>query len=286
MPDACPGDDARMAELLLRWEELRQRGRSVSAEDLCSTCPELAADLGRHIAVLQRMDQLQADTETEDNGRSDPAPRRGATPESATARAEFRDLHFHAAGALGEVFTAHNAELNRLVALKFLRPERTGDSDSHRRFLREAEVTGMLEHPGIVPIYALGTDPSGAPCYAMRFIRGETLQDAIDRFHAAERPDRDPSERSLALRELLNRFASVCNTVAYAHSRGILHRDLKPRNVMLGPYDETLVVDWGLAKSLHRDNSTRSLCGEILAPSSGSGLDAARQWEWLGRWRT
>src|SRR5262249_39682100 len=122
---------------------------------------------------------------------------------SATARADYRDLRFYAAGALGEVFMARNPELNPEVALKFIRPERAGDPDSRRRFLQEAEVTGRLEHPGVVPIYALGADPGGAPCYAMRFVRGETLQDAIEAFHAAEKAGRDPSERSLALRELL-----------------------------------------------------------------------------------
>ncbi len=89
---------------------------------------------------------------------------------------------------------ARNAELNRDVALKFLKPERARDAESLRRFLQEAEVTGRLEHPGVVPIYALGTDASGAPCYAMRFIRGETLQDAIDalprRREAGSRPVR------------------------------------------------------------------------------------------------
>ena len=109
---------------------------------------------------------------------------------------------------------ARNAELNRDVALKFLKPERSRDADSRRRFLQEAEVTGRLEHPGVVPIYALGTDADGSPCYAMRFIRGETLQDAIDAFHAAEKAGRDPTERSLALRDLLDRFVSICSTMA------------------------------------------------------------------------
>src|SRR5437868_11456112 len=84
----------------------------------------------------------------------------------------------------------------------------------------------------------------------MRFIKGQSLQEAVKRFHDAEGPTRDPGERALALRGLLRRFVDVCNAVAYAHSRGVIHRDLKPSNVMLGPFGETLVVDWGLAKIL------------------------------------
>src|SRR5262249_59901748 len=109
--------------------------------------------------------------------------------------------------------------------------------------------TGGLEHPGIVPVYGLGKYADGRPYYAMRFIRGDSLQEAIARFHRAEKPGRDPSERRLAFRDLLGRFVAVCQAVAYAHSRGVLHRDLKPGNVMLGKYGETLVVDWGLAKA-------------------------------------
>src|SRR5207248_3442285 len=98
----------------------------------------------------------------------------------------------------------------------------------------------------VVPVYGLGTHPDGRPFYAMRFIHGDTLKQAIRQFHAA--PHRDPAARRLAFRRLLRRFVDACNAVAYAHSRGVLHRDLKPANVMLGPYGETLVIDWGLAK--------------------------------------
>src|SRR5262249_31401187 len=122
--------------------------------------------------------------------------------------------------------------------------------ESRTRFVLEAEITGALEHPGIVPVYGLGTYPDGRPYYAMRFIRGDSLQEAIKRFHEAEGPARDPGERALALRGLLRRFVDVCQAVAYAHSRGVIHRDLKPGNVMLGQFGETLVVDWGLAKPL------------------------------------
>src|SRR5262249_11339842 len=148
------------------------------------------------------------------------------------------------------------------------------DPHSRARFLLEAEVTGGLEHPGIVPVYGLGAYPDGRPFYAMRFIQGESLQEAIRRFHEAEGPKRDPGERSLGLRELFGRFVAVCNAVAFAHSRGVLHRDLKPANVMLGGYGETLVVDWGLAKAgADEAVGAASEGGQgVLRPSSGSEL--------------
>ena len=125
--------------------------------------------------------------------------------------------------------------------------------DSRTRFLLEAEITGRLEHPGVVPVYGLGCDTRGRPFYAMRFVKGQTLKEAIDRFHAAAEGDgSDPRQWNLALRQLLNRFVAVCNVMAYAHSRGVIHRDLKPANILLGPYGETLVVDWGLAKVVGR----------------------------------
>src|SRR5205085_1554761 len=105
----------------------------------------------------------------------------------------------------------------RDVALKFIRPDRHRDPDSRRRFLQEAEVTGRLEHPGIVPVYGVGTDAEGHPCYAMRFIRGRTLDEAIRDHHEEPTAPRDADGRMRGLRALLRRFVSVCNTVAYAH---------------------------------------------------------------------
>jgi serine/threonine protein kinase/formylglycine-generating enzyme required for sulfatase activity len=177
---------------------------------------------------------------TRDHVRPDPLP----------PQARFLILRLHAEGGLGKVFVARDEELKREVALKEIRERHADNPESRARFLREAEVTGSLEHPGIVPVYGLGTSPDGRPFYAMRFIKGDSLKEAIAAFHEAERKGRPDSERSLALRHLLGCFVAVCQAIAYAHSRGVLHRDLKPSNIMLGKYGETLVVDWGLAKVL------------------------------------
>src|SRR5206468_1436349 len=104
------------------------------------------------------------------------------------------------------VFVAHDGELNREVALKEIREQHADDPISRVRFLVEAEITGGLEHPGIVPVYSLGSHLDGRPFYAMRFIRGRSLEEAIAQFHAADGPGRDPGERALALRGLLGRF--------------------------------------------------------------------------------
>jgi serine/threonine protein kinase/predicted negative regulator of RcsB-dependent stress response len=172
-----------------------------------------------------------------------------ATVSSIDANARFHRLRSHATGGLGEVFVALDRELNREVALKEIKDRFADQPDRRARFVREAEITGNLEHPGIVPVYGLGSYPDGRPFYAMRFVRGESMQEAIVRFHQADHdPHRDPVERSLALRDLLGRFVAVCNAIAYAHSRGVIHRDIKPHNVMFGEYSESLVVDWGLAR--------------------------------------
>jgi serine/threonine protein kinase/predicted Zn-dependent protease len=172
-------------------------------------------------------------------------------PQDSLAGTRFRVVRPHAKGGLGQVSIAIDEELHREVALKEIRPLYADDQQSRARFLMEAEITGNLEHPGIVPIYGLGRYADGRPYYAMRLIRGETLEEAITRFHRTQ-DDPQPhfQDRAIAFRKLLKCFVDACNAVAYAHSRRVLHRDLKPANIMLCRYGETLVVDWGLAKLL------------------------------------
>jgi serine/threonine protein kinase/tetratricopeptide (TPR) repeat protein len=210
----------------------------------------------------------------------DPDPH-GTTAERPPSTHRYQVVRPHARGGLGDVFVALDTELHREVALKEIRPQHAHDPRSRSRFVQEAEITGGLEHPGVVPVYGLGSHGDGRPFYAMRFIRGDSLQEAIERFH--KRPvvgQRPPGFDSLAFRQLLGRFVDVCQAVAYAHSRGVLHRDLKPANIMLGPYGETLVVDWGVAKVVGRESSgdaaTAGSAGEpTLAPGSGVAATAA-----------
>jgi tetratricopeptide (TPR) repeat protein len=183
----------------------------------------------------------------------------------------FRVLRPHAQGGLGAVFVALDGELNREVALKQILDHYADDPQSRTRFLIEAEITGGLEHPGIVPVYGLGHYGDGRPYYAMRFIRGDSLKEAIASFHADPASRVDPGKRSLALRKLLRRFVDVCNAIDYAHGRGVLHRDLKPGNVIVGKYGETLVVDWGLAKALGRSEVGSPSDERTLMPLSSSG---------------
>ena len=248
---------------------------------------------------------------------------------STSAGGRFRILRPHAQGGLGMVSVALDCELNREVALKELLPFQSNDSGSRARFNLEAEVTGGLEHPGVVPVYGLGQYADGRPFYAMRLIRGHSLKAAIARFHARDRASsgrsteqsdhfgegvdsagseqtlshsghqvdqgkspvkgglrktkksktrwRNPAERTMELRKLLRRIIDVCNAIEYAHSRGVLHRDLKPGNIMLGKYGETLVVDWGLAKAIGRPEDSAGLRDEVtLRPGSGSSVAATQ----------
>jgi len=196
----------------------------------------------------------------------------------------FRLLRRHAQGGLGAVFVALDTELNREVALKQILDRQADDPTSRSRFILEAEITGGLEHPGIVPVYGLGNYSNGRPYYAMRFIRGDSLQQAIANFHAIRaaaepaihtgdragivRQEESQGSRDLELRKLLRRFLDVCNAIDYAHSRGVLHRDIKPANIILGKHGETLVVDWGLAKVTGKGDLA---AGErTMTPKSGS----------------
>jgi serine/threonine protein kinase/Leucine-rich repeat (LRR) protein len=155
-------------------------------------------------------------------------------------------------GGMGMVMRVVDRDLHRDVAMKVLLNDQ-GDRD-RRRFITEAQITGQLEHPNIVPVHDIGVDGNGRLYFTMKLVRGRSLGDVIDLVRRG-----DPSVAEFTRFRLLRIFIHVCNAAAFAHARGVVHRDLKPSNVMLGDFGEVLVADWGLARVLpeHRRASSR-----------------------------
>jgi len=157
-----------------------------------------------------------------------------------------------ARGGMGAIWRALDSKMRREVALKYLLDQ--DDSEKKARFISEAQITGQLEHPNIVPVHDLGVDSKQRLFFAMKMVKGESLAQILE----ALRKDPAVVEKKWSLNKLLNGFAGVCNALAYAHSRGIIHRDVKPANIMLGEFGEVYLMDWGLAKVL--DTSPVSEC--------------------------
>jgi eukaryotic-like serine/threonine-protein kinase len=231
-------EEARLAELLAGYDEALAGvglppGLPIPPADVP---PEIGTRLEEDLACLRLLDQLRP--------RSTPGPAEPASHEDADIRYELDRLH--ATGGIGRVWRAWDNELGREVALKELLPERAADPALVARFLHEARITGRLQHPGIVPVYEMVPGDDGGPAfYTMRLVRGCSLTAAVRQYHrrlAEGRPD------PVDLIRLLNAFVSVCNTVAYAHTQGVIHRDLKGQNVVLGDFGEVVVLDWGFAK--------------------------------------
>lgn len=147
-------------------------------------------------------------------------------------------------GGMGVVRTTVDKRIGREVAMKLVRPGEGSRGDLKARFLREACVQGQLEHPAIVPVYDLARDPEGTLYFTMKRVRGATFEQIVDALRAGD----VDATRTYTRHKLLSAFASVCNAVDFAHARGVVHRDLKPGNVMLGDFGEVYVLDWGLAK--------------------------------------
>jgi tetratricopeptide (TPR) repeat protein len=183
-----------------------------------------------------------------------PTRRAGPAPESREGdhTGKFLLRKFHAKGGMGEVWVAEDSRIGRVVALKKIRSGREAAAD---KFLHEAQITGQLEHPGVVPVHEVGQDDTGHPYYVMKFVHGATYKEAIEAYHEMPAgPNRD-----VQFVKLLQVFINLCQTVAYAHSRNVIHRDIKPENVMVGQYGETLVLDWGLAKVVGEGAGTETM---------------------------
>jgi len=157
-------------------------------------------------------------------------------------RGNYQLLGEIARGGMGVILKGHDTDLGRDVAVKVLDEKFAKRPEVVQRFVEEAQIGGQLQHPGIVPVYELGLMADETPYFTMKLVKGHTLASLLQQ-------RKEPSDNR---GRLLSIFESVCQTMAYAHSKGVLHRDLKPANVMVGAFGEVQVVDWGLAKVLRR----------------------------------
>jgi len=171
-----------------------------------------------------------------------------------------------ARGGMGSILEAHDTWLSRSVAVKRMLTENEMDSD-RSRFQREALVLARLAHPNIVPIHDFGVDERGTPFYAMKLVRGQTLESIL---RALREPKSRTEKSPYTLERLLTIFQKICDAMAFAHRQGIIHRDLKPDNIMVGEFGEVQVMDWGLAKDLH--GTLPAVSSEPRNSSAGADL--------------
>ncbi|MFT5684975.1 MAG: sulfatase activating formylglycine-generating enzyme [Myxococcota bacterium] len=153
--------------------------------------------------------------------------------------------------------------MGRVMAMKIIRPELARHSTALSRFIEEAQISAQLQHPGIVPVHDIGRTSDGRVFFTMQEIRGQTLKAHIGRRALGQ-------EDALSLRKIISALHEVCEAVGYAHARGVLHRDLKPDNIMLGDFGEVLVVDWGLARVLQQEGRTVELVTHRTAVGSAT----------------
>ncbi|HEY2785484.1 MAG TPA: serine/threonine-protein kinase [Fimbriiglobus sp.] len=217
--------------LLLDWEYARQSGSAPRAEDYQTLFPEDTAIVD---AVVREVGNTNGD-------------RTWCEPAMVHSTDRYSDWKEIGRGGIGVVYRARDRILGRDLAVKILREAYRDNADARQRFVDEAKIGSQMQHPAIVPVYEIGEFDDGRPYFTMKLVEGQTLAELMRR---REFPDGDVTP-------LLGYFEQICQAIAYAHARGILHRDLKPTNVMVGAFGEVQVMDWGFAKHLqsHGDDA-------------------------------
>jgi eukaryotic-like serine/threonine-protein kinase len=260
-------DDSRLKQVLERILRTNQ-----SPEEACRDFPELLPEVRRRLQAGSVIPQFTtvAPADSARTPLATPPPAPGAPLGGArVGRYQIEEEIAH--GGMGVVFRAHDFDLGRTLALKVMLEHHQGSPDIERRFRDEAQITGQLQHPGIPPIHELGTLPDGRPFLAMKLIRGRTLADLL-----RQRPS-----PSADLPRFVAIFEQICQALAYAHSHQVIHRDLKPGNVMVGVFGEVQLMDWGLAKVLREGRTdqppTKDAPGSVVETAGLGADDSATQ---------
>jgi serine/threonine protein kinase len=181
-------------------------------------------------------------------------------------------------GGMGEVRRVRDRSLNQVMAMTIISAKTANSTGAVPRFIEEAQATSHLQHPGIVPVHELGQLADGRPYFTLQEVRGQRMSDVIRAVHQVSKTSWATPATGWHFRPLVNTFQQVCTAEAYAHSKGVIRRDLKPGNIMLGAFGEALVVDWGLAKLLGQpgqsyDQEDRNT---VMIDPSGDDTDATR----------
>ncbi|MHB1426347.1 MAG: WD40 repeat domain-containing serine/threonine protein kinase [Gemmataceae bacterium] len=267
--------DDRLVELLLRWEELRDQGQVISAEELCRDCPELLDEVRRRLKNLPMMEPTigsnaemtnipsPVSMQTIFGNENDEVPQGRTVP-------DYEILGELGRGGMGVVYKAHHKSLNRIVALKMILAGAHASVEQRVRFRGEAEAAAGLQHPNIVGVYEVG-EHDHRPYFSLEYVEGCCLREVISDYPA----------RPVNAAGLVEQLA---HAVHYAHQRGIVHRDLKPANILLTRGGTPKITDFGLAKRLENDSGhTRS--GDILGtPSYMAPEQAAGRVKEIGTW--
>ncbi len=243
-------DSVQLSQAITAWADQPDRSlvallieqNSLSAADLPFLEALLLRNATGHSSTLNSLAESTTDSRSAPNVFSQDEPARTNTTNTLISSVVLNVDQSLAQGGIGKVDIAVDNGLNRRVAMKRIQPKYALDFKARLRFAQEAEITGELEHPAIVPIYHYGISENGEPFYSMRLIEGQTLRELVT----------GRSISPIEFRRLLNGFITICRAVEHAHSKQIIHRDIKPANIIIGNHGEAMLVDWGLAKRLDR----------------------------------
>jgi serine/threonine-protein kinase len=247
-------DEELLAELLLRWDELREQGQDVSSIELCHAYPQLAQELEHRIVALRKVDWLDKQFELvgpEEKGRID-------IREPKTLGQRYRLDELVAEGGFAEVWRAYDLELHRNVAVKLPKPSRLDSTDA---FMAEARRVARLKHPGIIPIFDVGRE-DGKVFIVSEFVEGGNLTQQIKRVNPTQK-------------QAIQWTTEVAEALQYAHDEGIIHRDIKPANILVDHHGRALLADFGIAQSASKTGRFAPSIGTLryMAPEQLEGKE-------------
>lgn len=247
-------DEELLAELLLRWDELRDQGQDVSSIELCQASPHLSQELERRILALKKLDWLDKRIESDDTEDNDG----NLTREPKTLGNRYRLDDLVAEGGFAEVWRAYDLELQRNVAVKMPKPSRLDSTDA---FMAEARRVARLKHPGIVPVHDVGRE-NGRVFIVSEFVEGGNLSDQIQRSKPTEA-------------QAVKWISDIAEALQYAHSEGVIHRDIKPANILIDHHGRALLADFGIAQSATKTGRFAPSIGTLryMAPEQLEGKE-------------